>query len=80
MKEIHKAGVHHQDIYPGNILLVRGNPDRLVWIDFDIATTFTDPKPEQLALSDYEIELVKGFGDALRDDQAEGLPPNTKFY
>ncbi|KAK6812610.1 hypothetical protein RU639_011582 [Aspergillus parasiticus] len=32
MKEIHKAGVHHQDIYPRNILLVRGNPDRLVWM------------------------------------------------
>ncbi|KOS48572.1 hypothetical protein ACN38_g467 [Penicillium nordicum] len=80
MKEIHKAGVHHQDIYPKNILLVRGNPDRLLWIDFDVATTFTDPEPEQLALSDCETELVKGFGDALRDDQAEGLPPNTKFY
>ena len=65
MKEIHKAGVHHQDIYPKNILLVRGNPDRLVWIDFDFATTFTDLEPEQLALSDHEIELVKGFGDAL---------------
>lgn len=65
MKEIHKAGVHHQDIYPKNILLVRGNPDRLLWIDFDVATTFTDPEPEQLALSDCETELVKGFGDAL---------------
>ncbi|EIT75419.1 hypothetical protein AO1008_08278 [Aspergillus oryzae 100-8] len=38
MKEIHKAGVHHQDIYPRNILLVRGNPDRLVWSDFDVFT------------------------------------------
>ncbi|KAK2741734.1 hypothetical protein FQN55_008234 [Onygenales sp. PD_40] len=80
MKEIHRAGVHHRDIYPRNLLLVRGNPDRLVWIDFDVATTFTDFGPEQLARCDYEIALVKGFGEALRDDQAEGLPPNTKFY
>jgi serine/threonine protein kinase len=39
MKEIHRAGVHHRDVYPRNLLLVRGNPDRLVWIDFDVATT-----------------------------------------
>ncbi|KAJ5680153.1 hypothetical protein N7536_011292 [Penicillium majusculum] len=80
MREIHKAGVHHRDIHPKNILLVRGSPYRVVWIDFDVATTFTDLEPEQLARSDHEIELVEGFGDALRDDQAEGLPSNTKFY
>lgn len=65
MHEIHRAGVHHQDIYPKNLLLVRGNPDRLVWIDFDVATTFTDFGPEQLARYDYEIALVKGFAEAL---------------
>lgn len=65
MKEIHRAGVHHQDIYPRNLLLARGNPDRLVWIDFDVATTFTDFGREQLARCDYEIALVKGFGEAL---------------
>lgn len=65
MKEIHRAGVHHQDIYPKNILVVHGNPDRLVWIDFDVATTFTEFGPEQLARCDYEIALVKGFGEAL---------------
>ncbi|KAE8337279.1 hypothetical protein BDV24DRAFT_177796 [Aspergillus arachidicola] len=80
MKEIHKAGVHHRDIYPRNILLVRGNPDRLVWSDFDVATTFNDFGPEQQASCDHEIALVKGLGDLLREDQAEGLPPNTKFY
>ncbi|RAH39700.1 serine/threonine protein kinase [Aspergillus brunneoviolaceus CBS 621.78] len=80
MHEIHQAGVHHQDIYPKNLLLVRGDPDRLVWIDFDVATTFTDLGPEQLARCDYEIALVRGLAETLRDDQAEGLPPNTKFY
>lgn len=65
MKEIHRAGVRHQDIYPRNLLLVRGIPNRLVWIDFDVATTFTEFGPEQLARCDYEIALVKGFGEAL---------------
>ncbi|KAJ6128114.1 hypothetical protein N7471_009331 [Penicillium samsonianum] len=59
MKQIHRADVHHRDIYPRNMLLVRGNPDRLVWIDFDVATTFTDFGPKQLAHSDHEISLVK---------------------
>ncbi|CAI7642567.1 unnamed protein product [Penicillium bialowiezense] len=80
MKEVHRAGVLHKDIYPRNLLLVRGDPDRLVWIDFDIATTFTELGPEQMALCGHEIALVEGFGESLRDDQAEGLPPNTKFY
>ncbi|CAI7572809.1 unnamed protein product [Penicillium glandicola] len=80
MKEIHRAGVHHQDIYPKNLLLIRGDPDRLVWIDFDVATTFTNFGPDQLDRCNHEIALVKGFGEALRDDQAEGLAPNTKFY
>lgn len=67
MKAIHRAGVHHQDIYPKNLLLVRGNSDRprLVWIDFDAAKTFADFGPEQLAHCDHEIALVEGFGEAL---------------
>lgn len=65
MQEIHRAGVHHRDIYPKNLLLVRGNPDRLVWIDFDVATTFTDFGPQQLNYCDHEIALVKGLGEVL---------------
>ncbi|KAJ5184129.1 serine/threonine protein kinase [Penicillium capsulatum] len=74
MKEIHRAGVHHQDVYPKNLLLVHGNPDRLVWIDFDVATTFTDLGPQQLARCDHEIALVKGIGEALR-----GTPTKYKI-
>ncbi|KAL2825165.1 serine/threonine protein kinase [Aspergillus cavernicola] len=47
MKDIHKAGVVHEDVYPKDI--VRGKPDRLVWIDFDVATTFADFGPKKLA-------------------------------
>ncbi|KAK1148805.1 hypothetical protein N8T08_008690 [Aspergillus melleus] len=65
MMEIHKAGVHHRDIYPKNLLLIRGDRDRLVWIDFDVATTFADYGDKQQEFCDHEIALVKGFGDAL---------------
>ncbi|CDM32934.1 unnamed protein product [Penicillium roqueforti FM164] len=62
------------------MLLVRGNLDRMVWIDFGIATTFTNFGPEQLAYCQHEIALIEGLGELLREDQAEGLPPNTKLY
>ncbi|KAJ5273300.1 serine/threonine protein kinase [Penicillium angulare] len=78
IEEIHKAGVHHQDVYHKNILLVRGNPGpgRLVWIDFEVATTFDEFGSKELALCDHELNAIKSFGELL----AEGLPPNTKFY
>lgn len=65
MKQIHKAGVFHEDIYPRNMLIVRGTPDRLVWIDFDVATTFTELGPKQQAHCDHEIDLIKGLGELL---------------
>lgn len=65
MKQIHKAGVFHEDIYPRNMLIVRGTPDRLVWIDFDVATTFTELGPKHQAHCDHKIDLIKGLGELL---------------
>ncbi|OJJ49035.1 hypothetical protein ASPZODRAFT_129410 [Penicilliopsis zonata CBS 506.65] len=80
MKQIHKAHVHHQDIYPKNILIVPGARERVVWVDFDVATTFPHLGPSEKQYSEYEDELVAGFGEALREDQKQGLRKNTKFY
>ncbi|KAL4901077.1 hypothetical protein BDW74DRAFT_170435 [Aspergillus multicolor] len=84
LKEIHRAGFIHEDIYPKNLLLVRGEteskPHRLVWIDFDVSTTFTELEEKEKKYCEEEIELVREFGEALKEDQEEGLPPNTKFY
>ncbi|KAJ5953208.1 serine/threonine protein kinase [Penicillium verhagenii] len=80
MRDIHRAGVQHNDIFPRNILVVSGDPDRLVWVDFDLATTFTNSGPEDLISCNSAMELVRLFGAALSNDQAEGLPPNTKYY
>lgn len=63
MKEIHKALVHHRDIYPKNILIVPGEPDRVVWIDFDVASTFTGMGLREQAYCRYEDELVASFGE-----------------
>ncbi|CAG8176284.1 unnamed protein product [Penicillium salamii] len=95
IQEIHNAFVHHDDIYPKNMLVVSGK--RIVWIDFDIATTFRSMDTHERAFCEYETELVKSFGELLvcssllhellftdgyiqNEDQVQGLPPNTKHY
>lgn len=42
--DIHRAGVVHKDIAPANILLA-GSEQRLILIDFNIATTFAEEQP-----------------------------------
>ncbi|KAJ5153573.1 uncharacterized protein N7482_010051 [Penicillium canariense] len=78
IKEIHGAFVHHHDIYPKNMLVVSG--ERIVWVDFDVATTFSNMGPRERAYCEYETELVRSFGKLLSEDKAQGLPPNTKYY
>ncbi|BAE55628.1 unnamed protein product [Aspergillus oryzae RIB40] len=68
LREIHSALIHHRDVYPKNILIVRGPPERVVWIDFDVAMTFDSTKPMGYQADehcDFEIELVKSFGRLL---------------
>ncbi|KAE8150944.1 hypothetical protein BDV25DRAFT_153557, partial [Aspergillus avenaceus] len=81
MKRIHHARIHHRDIYPRNILLVtEGRERRLVWVDFDVATTFDSVGPEESKYSRYEDELVTSLEELLQEDQRQGLEANTKFY
>ncbi|KAK9234131.1 hypothetical protein V1525DRAFT_435918 [Lipomyces kononenkoae] len=80
IKEIHGALIHHHDIYPKNILIIPGTPERTLWIDFDVSTTFTSMGPREKAYCEYETKLVVDFGELLKEDQRQGLPPNTKFY
>ena len=67
LKEIHAAQIHHYDLYPKNILIVHGSPERVVWIDFDVAMIFpnnaTVGSPDEYCK--YECELVKSLGELL---------------
>lgn len=68
LERIHNALIHHRDIYPKNILIVRGHPERVVWIDFDVSVTFDSGKPMGRQGEEYcnfEVELIKSFGDLL---------------
>ncbi|EEH03295.1 conserved hypothetical protein [Histoplasma capsulatum G186AR] len=83
IQQIHSALVEHNDTYPKNILIIPGDPERVVWIDFDVAITY----PSNTYIGDRErgwikeeTECVKGFGVKLADDQKKGLRPNTKYY
>lgn len=65
IQQIHSALVEHNDTYPKNILIIPGDPERVVWIDFDVAITY----PSNTYIGDRErgwikeeTECVKGFG------------------
>ncbi|KAK2834926.1 hypothetical protein FQN49_006774 [Arthroderma sp. PD_2] len=83
IQQVHSALVEHNDTYPKNILIVPGSPERVMWIDFDVAITFPDVSyigDRERGWIEFEAACVEGFGVALADDQKQGLPPNTKFY
>lgn len=59
IKQVHLALVEHNDSYPKDIVIVPGDPERLVWIDFDVAITY----PNSIYIGDRErgwIELETG--------------------
>jgi hypothetical protein len=75
INDIHSAYVEHYDPYPKNILLVQGSPERVVWIDFDVAITY---KVENMTLAkkkrlNDETEVVKSFGRLLVGSHAASL-------
>ncbi|KKZ63789.1 hypothetical protein EMCG_01893 [[Emmonsia] crescens] len=83
IQQIHLALVEHNDPYPKNILIIPDDPERVVWIDFDVAivypnNTYIGKKEHQRI--EFETEVVESFGWLLEEDQKKGLPPNTKFY
>ncbi|EER38046.1 conserved hypothetical protein [Histoplasma capsulatum var. duboisii H88] len=83
IEQIHSALVEHNDAYPKNILIVPGDPERVMWIDFDVAITYPDSthiREKERGWIEFETSCVESFGRMLADDQKQGLPPNTKYY
>lgn len=68
INDIHSAYIEHNDPYPRNILIVPGSPERLVWIDFDIAIIYhvenTISEMERAYLKE-ETEVVESLGHLL---------------
>ncbi|PGH29268.1 hypothetical protein GX50_07983 [[Emmonsia] crescens] len=80
---VHLALVEHNDPYPKNILIVPGDLERVVWVDFDVAIVYPNKTyigKKGRSRIEFETEVVKSFGQLLEEDQEKGLPPNTKYY
>jgi hypothetical protein len=68
IQQIHLALVEHNDPYPKNILIVPGDRERVVWIDFDVAIVY----PNNTCIGEkgrrrieFETEVVESFGQLL---------------
>lgn len=64
LNQIHQAAVEHSDLYPRNMMVVEGDPERAIWIDFDRAQTFdrNDITDDQKARIELEKALVVEIG------------------
>lgn len=47
LNEIHDALVQHSDINPRNMMVIEGDPERAIWIDFDRAQTLDEELTER---------------------------------
>ncbi|CAG7949299.1 unnamed protein product [Penicillium nalgiovense] len=64
LTEIHEAGIVHLDPYPRNVL-IQGDSDRVLWIDFELAQIFDPENPKHPRLFDDESLFIGAFVEAL---------------
>ena len=65
IQKIHLALVEHNDPYPKNILIVPGNLERVIWIDFDVAIVYPNDAyigKKERGRIEFETEVVESFG------------------
>ncbi|PWY67607.1 hypothetical protein BO94DRAFT_561108 [Aspergillus sclerotioniger CBS 115572] len=74
LKEIHRALVLHDDPKPRNMMVVKDDPERVVWLDFDRAETFDEDlvTDEERQYLDEETEMVACFQRFLQADCKKG--------
>jgi tRNA A-37 threonylcarbamoyl transferase component Bud32 len=65
LEQIHHAWVEHSDVHPRNMMVVDGDPERAIWIDFDRAQTFDgdDATEDQKEWMAFEKALVAEMTD-----------------
>ncbi|PGH31336.1 hypothetical protein GX50_05875 [[Emmonsia] crescens] len=83
IQQIHLALIEHNDPYPKNVLIVPGDPERVVWIDFDVAIVYSNENyigKRERGWIEFETRCVESYGPMLEKDQMDGLPPNSKYY
>ncbi|KAJ9258381.1 hypothetical protein DTO271D3_4787 [Paecilomyces variotii] len=84
LEDIHRAKVLHGDPYPRNMTVVPGEQERVLWIDFDSAQTFSEGpgplSPRQDTWFKEEVEMMEFFVQALAEDYKEGKINRTRPY
>ncbi|EEH19535.1 hypothetical protein PABG_01854 [Paracoccidioides brasiliensis Pb03] len=82
IREIHRALVLHCDAKPRNMMIVRNDPERVVWLDFDRAQTYhADSLTErQRGFIEDEELMVSQLADSLEADHARGEIAETYLY
>ncbi|EED22545.1 conserved hypothetical protein [Talaromyces stipitatus ATCC 10500] len=78
LESIHGVGIYHGDPYPRN-MMVQKYSERVLWIDFDHAQTFSESEWKWQWMQD-EKEMVDEFLDALTKDYNDGKISRTWPY
>lgn len=68
LDDLHRARVLHGDPMPRNMMIVPGEPDRVLWVDFDSAQTFPEEEPLSPRQEEWfkeEVEMIEYFTKGL---------------
>ncbi|KAG5300740.1 hypothetical protein I7I48_00534 [Histoplasma ohiense] len=81
LNAIHYALVFHDDLHPRDMMVVDGNPEMIIWLDFDRARTFNGHLSErQKELIAFDKELVAEMADFMKHDFDKGQFDKTRQY
>ncbi|OJD12573.1 hypothetical protein AJ78_06851 [Emergomyces pasteurianus Ep9510] len=81
MNAIHEALVEHGDVYPRNMMIVEGDPERAIWIDFDRAQRFNrELSGRQKEWIGFEKAILNEMADCMKHDASEGKMDKTRIY
>ncbi|KAK2768402.1 hypothetical protein FQN54_000257 [Arachnomyces sp. PD_36] len=81
IKEIHDVLIEHSDLYPRNMMVVKGDPERAIWLDFDRAQTFAGPITErEESWIETERRIAEEISILMRDDHAAGKMDKTAIF
>lgn len=68
IRQVHLALIEHNDPYPKNIAIVPGEPEGVMWIDFDVAITYPDGTyigDRERGWIEFETKCVESVGRKL---------------
>lgn len=67
IQEIHKALIYHSDVKPRNMMIIKNDPGKVIWLDFDRAQTYdanSITERQRGFINDEEL-MISQFMDSL---------------